>query len=103
MRACRASQQNSFEKNLGSVQTRHWLRETPVSNMQRRANIELVAGNDILMFDTGKNRGVIVANAKPELLHFHQDHTSEDHRILLSAHSFADGVVDGISRLMEYE
>lgn len=57
------------------------------------------SGNDILMFSTGENQGVIVANAKPELLRFHENCASDHGRIVLSTHNFADGVIDGVSRM----
>lgn len=50
------------------------------------------SGNDIALF--GKNRGIIVGNAQPELLHWHQQNPAP-HRYLATAH-YAAGILEGL-------
>jgi sucrose-6F-phosphate phosphohydrolase len=52
------------------------------------------SGNDIALFAVGKERGIIVGNARPELLTWHSDYPA-DHRYL--AQSFcAGGILEGL-------
>lgn len=52
------------------------------------------SGNDISLFAAGNERGIIVGNARPELLQWHHHHPSE-HRYL--AQNFcAAGIIEGL-------
>jgi sucrose-6-phosphatase len=50
------------------------------------------SGNDIALF--GQNRGIIVGNAQPELLTWHQQNPAP-HRYLATAH-YAAGILEGL-------
>lgn len=53
------------------------------------------SGNDIALF--GNNRGIIVGNAQPELLHWHHQNPAS-HRYLALAH-YAAGILEGLAHL----
>ncbi len=53
------------------------------------------SGNDIALF--GNNRGIIVGNAQPELLHWHRQNPAS-HRYLATAH-YAAGILEGLAHL----
>ena len=56
------------------------------------------------MFECGRNHGVIAANAKCELLEwFEPQPSSVAHRVTVSRFSFADGVIEGIRRLLDHD
>lgn len=52
------------------------------------------SGNDQSLFDVGQERGVIVGNARPELLEWHQDNLV-DHHYLATARC-AGGILEGL-------
>lgn len=52
------------------------------------------SGNDIALFSVGDERGIIVGNAQPELLHWHNSNPAA-HRYLAKAH-FAAGILEGL-------
>lgn len=53
------------------------------------------SGNDRALFSVGTERGVIVGNAQPELLEWHQANPA-DHRYLASAYC-AGGILEGLN------
>lgn len=55
------------------------------------------SGNDIALFEAGDGYGIIVGNAQPELLDWHQTNPSE-YRYLASAHC-AGGILEGLQAL----
>lgn len=52
------------------------------------------SGNDLAMFAVAESRGIIVGNAMPELLEWHNAHPSSD-RYLAKAHC-ANGILEGL-------
>ena len=52
------------------------------------------SGNDIALFAVGKERGVIVGNARPELLQWYNQNLA-DHRYLAQNH-YAAGILEGL-------
>ncbi|WP_017652269.1 sucrose-phosphate phosphatase [Fortiea contorta] len=52
------------------------------------------SGNDIALFADKKEKGIIVGNAQPELLHWHQAHPHQN-RYLATA-KFAEGIAEGL-------
>ncbi len=52
------------------------------------------SGNDIALFTAGKERGIIVGNARPELLTWHNDNPAE-HRYL-AKNVCAGGILEGL-------
>lgn len=52
------------------------------------------SGNDQAFFSVGKERGIIVGNARPELLQWHQENAA-DHHYLAKAHC-AGGILEGL-------
>jgi sucrose-6F-phosphate phosphohydrolase len=53
------------------------------------------SGNDLAMFQQAKAKGIIVGNAKPELLAWHQRHPSRDR--ILADRPAAGGILQGLS------
>jgi sucrose-6-phosphatase len=53
------------------------------------------SGNDIALFAVGNERGIIVGNARKELLQWHNEHPA-DHRYLASAFC-AGGIIEGLN------
>ena len=52
------------------------------------------SGNDIALFAVGEERGIIVGNARPELLQWHNQYPAE-HRYLAQRHCAA-GIIEGL-------
>ncbi|WP_315787441.1 sucrose-phosphate phosphatase [Fischerella sp. JS2] len=52
------------------------------------------SGNDIALFATGNERGIIVGNARPELLHWHNKNPA-NHRYL-AQNACAGGILEGL-------
>jgi hypothetical protein len=52
------------------------------------------SGNDIALFAAGAERGIIVGNARPELLQWHNEHPA-DYRYL-ATNSCAGGILEGL-------
>lgn len=52
------------------------------------------SGNDQALFSVGQERGIIVGNARPELLRWHQDNPVQRH-YLARAH-YAGGILEGL-------
>ncbi|MFM7363101.1 MAG: sucrose-phosphate phosphatase [Cuspidothrix sp.] len=52
------------------------------------------SGNDIALFAVGKERGIIVGNARPELLQWYNQNLA-DHRYLAQNH-YAAGILEGL-------
>jgi len=52
------------------------------------------SGNDIALFEVEDARGIIVGNAKPELLQWYEQHVSD--RLYLSKTSYAAGILEGL-------
>jgi len=52
------------------------------------------SGNDIALFKAGEERGIIVGNARPELLEWYKTN-STDYRYLAKA-SYAAGILEGL-------
>lgn len=53
------------------------------------------SGNDIALFSQGEERGIIVGNAKSELLQWHKDHPKDNHYL---AQAFcAGGILEGLN------
>ncbi|HEY9809518.1 MAG TPA: sucrose-phosphate phosphatase [Halomicronema sp.] len=52
------------------------------------------SGNDIAMFNTGTQKGIIVGNAQPELLNWHKTNPSPNH--YLAKATCAGGILEGL-------
>jgi sucrose-6-phosphatase len=52
------------------------------------------SGNDIALFATGDERGVIVGNARPELLEWHNENPTENH--YLAKNICSAGIIEGL-------
>jgi sucrose-6-phosphatase len=52
------------------------------------------SGNDCALFSVGEERGIIVGNARPELLEWHEANPSPNH-FVAKAH-YADGIIEGL-------
>eukprot|EP01023_Acetabularia_acetabulum_P016593 TRINITY_DN18188_c0_g1_i1.p1 TRINITY_DN18188_c0_g1~~TRINITY_DN18188_c0_g1_i1.p1 ORF type:complete len:233 (+),score=42.08 TRINITY_DN18188_c0_g1_i1:63-701(+) len=55
------------------------------------------SGNDILMLD-GKNPGIIVGNAQPELVEWLVEQTQVDGRVIMTDGKYARGILEGLAR-----
>ncbi|MDX2098720.1 MAG: sucrose-phosphate phosphatase [Leptolyngbyaceae cyanobacterium bins.59] len=53
------------------------------------------SGNDIALFSMGEERGIIVGNAQPELLRWHQANPSPNHYLAKAA--CAGGILEGLA------
>jgi sucrose-6F-phosphate phosphohydrolase len=52
------------------------------------------SGNDIALFNNGEQRGIIVGNARPELLEWHNINSTDYH--YLAELFYADGIMEGL-------
>ncbi|PAX59926.1 sucrose-phosphate phosphatase [Brunnivagina elsteri] len=52
------------------------------------------SGNDIALFAVGKERGIIVGNARPELIQWHSENPADNR--YLAKNTCADGILEGL-------